>query len=81
MVTIPIKVGNEVVAVLQLLNKVTGDFNDNDMENMKDFSLFCGLALHISKMYEKMFRSEQKCRITMEIMLHHNLASEADVLE
>lgn len=32
-------------------------------------------------MYEKMFRSEQKCRITMEIMLHHNLASDADVIE
>ncbi|EUB64062.1 cAMP and cAMP-inhibited cGMP 3',5'-cyclic phosphodiesterase [Echinococcus granulosus] len=81
MVTAPIRVRNEVVAVLQLFNKTPGEFDTNDVENIKDFSVFCGLALYISKMYEKMFRSEQKCRITMEIMLHHNLASDSDVVE
>ncbi|KAL5107671.1 putative 3'5'-cyclic phosphodiesterase pde-5 [Taenia crassiceps] len=81
MVTAPIKVRNEVVAVLQLFNKTPGEFDTNDVENIKDFSAFCGLVLYISKMYEKMFRSEQKCRITMEIMLHHNLASDSDVVE
>ncbi|KAL5968128.1 putative 3'5'-cyclic phosphodiesterase pde-5, partial [Taenia solium] len=81
MVTAPLKVRNEVVAVLQLFNKTPGEFDTNDVENIKDFSVFCGLALYISKMYEKMFRSEQKCRITMEIMLHHNLASDSDVVE
>ncbi|VDM32090.1 unnamed protein product [Hydatigera taeniaeformis] len=79
--TVPIKVRNEVVAVLQLFNKTPGEFDTNDVENLEDFSVFCGLVLYISKMYEKMFRSEQKCRITMEIMLHHNLASDNDVVE
>lgn len=28
-----------------------------------------------------MDRSEQKCRVTMEIMLHHNIATDKDVEE
>lgn len=38
-----------VLAVLQLLNKTTGDFDRNDTENIKDFMIFCGLVLQIGK--------------------------------
>ncbi len=31
--------------------------------------------------FDKMLRAEQKCRITMEIMLEHNLVTAADVTE
>lgn len=42
---------------------------------------FCGLALHHAKLYDKIRRSEQKYKVTLEVLSYHSAASTEDVKE
>ena len=43
------------------------------------FSTYCGLALHHAKLYEKIRRSEQKYRVSLEVLSYHNASSVDEV--
>ena len=43
------------------------------------FAVYCGLALHHAKLYDKIARSEQKYRVAMEVLSYHNTCSDAEV--
>ena len=45
------------------------------------FSIYCGLALHHAKLYEKIRRSEQKYRVALEVLSYHNASSVDEVEE
>lgn len=43
------------------------------------FAVYCGLALHHAKLYDKIRRSAQKYRVALEVLSYHNTASEEEV--
>ena len=52
-----------------------------DEEAFEIFSTYCGLALHHAKLYEKIRRSEQKYRVSLEVLSYHNASSVDEVEE
>ena len=34
--------------------------------------MYCGLGLHHAKLYDKIRRSEQKCKVAFEVLAYHN---------
>ena len=52
-----------------------------DEEAFEMFSTYCGLALHHAKLYEKIRRSEQKYRVSLEVLSYHNASSVNEVEE
>lgn len=43
------------------------------------FAIYCGLALHHAKLYDKIRRSEQKYRVALEVLSYHNTSTEDDL--
>jgi cAMP and cAMP-inhibited cGMP 3',5'-cyclic phosphodiesterase 10 len=43
------------------------------------FAVYCGLALHHAKLYDKIARSEQKYRVAMEVLSYHSTCSDTEV--
>jgi cAMP and cAMP-inhibited cGMP 3',5'-cyclic phosphodiesterase 10 len=43
------------------------------------FAVYCGLALHHAKLYDKIARSEQKYCVALEVLSYHNTCSDAEV--
>lgn len=52
-----------------------------DEQAFEMFAVYCGLALHHAKLYDKIARSEQKYRVALEVLSYHNTSSEAEVNE
>lgn len=59
-----------------MVNKHTGTFNSEDEEAFEMFAVYCGLALHHAKLYDKIKRSEQKYRVALEVLSYHNTCTE-----
>ncbi|XP_067002756.2 probable 3',5'-cyclic phosphodiesterase pde-5 isoform X2 [Anabrus simplex] len=75
----PIFIRGNVIGVVQMVNKHVGTFTKEDEEAFEMFAVYCGLALHHAKLYEKIARSEQKYRVALEVLSYHNTCSEAEV--
>ena len=45
------------------------------------FAVYCGLALHHAKLYDKIRRSEQKYKVALEVLSYHNSSSAIEVDE
>lgn len=43
------------------------------------FAIYCGLALHHAKLYDKIRRSEQKYKVALEVLSYHNSSSVSEV--
>ena len=76
----PIKIQGCIIGVMQMVNKVGGGhFTSKDEESFQIFSIFCGLALHHAKLYDKIRRSEQKLKVTHEVLSYHNTATREEM--
>ncbi|XP_058455487.1 probable 3',5'-cyclic phosphodiesterase pde-5 isoform X2 [Malaya genurostris] len=75
----PIFIRGNVIGVVQMINKRIGYFNKEDEEAFEMFAVYCGLALHHAKLYDKIRRSEQKYRVALEVLSYHNTCSEKEV--
>ncbi|XP_055596828.1 probable 3',5'-cyclic phosphodiesterase pde-5 isoform X2 [Uranotaenia lowii] len=75
----PIFIRGNVIGVVQMVNKRTGYFNKEDEEAFEMFAIYCGLALHHAKLYDKIRRSEQKYRVALEVLSYHNTCTEQEV--
>ncbi|KAB7502300.1 putative 3',5'-cyclic phosphodiesterase pde-5 [Armadillidium nasatum] len=74
----PILIRKSVIGVVQMINKTTGKFTKEDEESFETFAIYCGLALHHAKLYDKIRRSEQKYKVALEIMSYHANCAEDD---
>ncbi|XP_071053628.1 probable 3',5'-cyclic phosphodiesterase pde-5 isoform X2 [Onthophagus taurus] len=72
----PIYIRGSIIGVVQMVNKHTGMFNKEDEEAFEMFAVYCGLALHHAKLYDKIRRSEQKYRVALEVLSYHNSCNE-----
>ncbi|KAI0213878.1 putative 3',5'-cyclic phosphodiesterase pde-5 [Lamellibrachia satsuma] len=75
----PINIRGSVIGVVQMVNKLTGVFTKDDEESFEMFAVYCGLALHQAKLYEKVRRSEQKYKVALDVLSYHNQATEEEV--
>ena len=48
-----------MIGVVQMVNKADGPFTQADEDSFATFAVYCGLALHHAKLYDKIRRSEQ----------------------
>ncbi|XP_059475966.1 probable 3',5'-cyclic phosphodiesterase pde-5 isoform X1 [Neocloeon triangulifer] len=76
----PIFIRGITIGVVQMVNKRCGLFTKEDEEAFETFAVYCGLALHHAKLYEKIQRSEQKYRVALDVLSYHNTCSEDEVL-
>ncbi|XP_043242921.1 probable 3',5'-cyclic phosphodiesterase pde-5 [Amphibalanus amphitrite] len=71
-----------VIGVVQMVNKTTGAyFTKADEENFEFFAVYCGLALHHAKLYDKIRRSEQKYKVALEVLSYHNSCTDQEVAD
>ena len=65
----PICIRGTVIGVVQMVNKKGPEemFTKQDEESFKTFAVYCGLALHHAKLYDKIRRSEQKHKVSFKI--------------
>ncbi|XP_052274337.1 probable 3',5'-cyclic phosphodiesterase pde-5 isoform X2 [Dreissena polymorpha] len=74
----PIYIRGSIIGVVQMVNKLQGTFTKSDEESFETFAIYCGLALHHAKLYEKIRRSEQKYRVALEVLSYHSQSSEEE---
>ncbi|KAK2187073.1 hypothetical protein NP493_178g03057 [Ridgeia piscesae] len=77
----PISIRGCVIGVVQMVNKLTGIFTQDDEEAFDMFAVYCGLALHQAKLYEKVRRSEQKYKVALDVLSYHNQATPDEVTQ
>ncbi|XP_069675140.1 probable 3',5'-cyclic phosphodiesterase pde-5 isoform X3 [Periplaneta americana] len=77
----PIFIRGNIIGVVQMVNKRSGDFTKEDEEAFEMFAVYCGLALHHAKLYDKIARSEQKYRVALEVLSYHNTCTEVEVTQ
>ena len=53
----------------------------DDEEAAEAFAVYCGLALHHAKLYDKIHRSEQKHKVALEVLSYHNSSSTSELEE
>ncbi|KAF5297415.1 hypothetical protein FQR65_LT01346 [Abscondita terminalis] len=75
----PIFIRGSIIGVVQMVNKHSGYFTKDDEEAFEMFAVYCGLALHHAKLYDKIRRSEQKYRVALEVLSYHNCCTEEEV--
>nr|CAI5850668.1 unnamed protein product [Callosobruchus analis] len=61
-----------------MVNKRTGYFTKEDEEAFEMFAVYCGLALHHAKLYDKIRKSEQKYKVALEVLSYHNTCTEEE---
>ncbi|GFG29788.1 hypothetical protein Cfor_03292 [Coptotermes formosanus] len=76
----PIFIRGNIIGVVQMVNKHSGVFTKEDEEAFEMFAVYCGLALHHAKLYDKIARSEQKYCVALEVLSYHNTCSDAEVV-
>ncbi|CAF3765114.1 unnamed protein product [Rotaria magnacalcarata] len=67
----PIMIQGHVIGVVQMVNKRNGHFTKSDEESFETFAVYCGLALHHASLYDRIRRSEQKCKVALEVLSYH----------
>lgn len=75
----PIYIRNAIIGVVQMVNKKGGVFTKQDEKAFEMFAVYCGLALHHAKLYDKINRSEQKYKVALEVLSYHNTCTEEEV--
>lgn len=75
----PIFIRGSVIGVVQMVNKRSAYFTIEDQEAFEMFAVYCGLALHHAKLYDKIRRSAQKYRVAIEVLSYHNTSSDEEV--
>ncbi|CAG9768016.1 unnamed protein product [Ceutorhynchus assimilis] len=75
----PIYIRGSIIGVVQMVNKHSGCFTTDDEAAFKTFAVYCGLALHHAKLYDKIKKSEQKYKVALEVLSYHNTCTEEEV--
>ncbi|KHN74347.1 putative 3',5'-cyclic phosphodiesterase pde-5 [Toxocara canis] len=75
----PIFIRGSVIGVVQMVNKNDGSFTKQDECSFETFAVYCGLALHHAKLYDRIKRSEQKYRVALEVLAYHSVCNKDEV--
>jgi cAMP and cAMP-inhibited cGMP 3',5'-cyclic phosphodiesterase 10 len=75
----PVFIRGSIIGVVEMVNKRAGYFSKEDEEAFETFAVYCGLALHHAKLYDKIRRSEKKYRVALEVLSYHNTCTEDEL--
>lgn len=76
----PIFIRGSLIGVVEMVNKRVGaGFTKEDEEAFETFAMYCGLALHHAKLYDKIRRSEKKYRVALEVLSYHNGCTDDEI--
>ncbi|VDN52735.1 unnamed protein product [Dracunculus medinensis] len=75
----PIFIRGTVIGVVQMVNKANGPFTKQDERAFETFAVYCALALHHAKLYDKIKRSEKKYRVALEVLTYHSTCTREEV--
>lgn len=75
----PILSRGSVIGVVQMVNKKSGTFTAEDEKAFETFAVYCGLALHHTKLFDQIKKSEHKYRVALEVLSYHNSCTEDEV--
>ena len=53
----------DVVGVVQMVNKRSGSFDATDEKTFAGFAIFCGLGIQAVRLYEETKRSEMRAKV------------------
>ena len=59
-----------------MVKKKRGVFSKEDEQAFETYAIYCGLALHHAKLYDKIRRSEQKYNVALEVLSYYNTCDE-----
>ncbi|XP_064603088.1 cGMP-specific 3',5'-cyclic phosphodiesterase-like isoform X2 [Liolophura sinensis] len=69
-----------IIGVTQLINKQNGTpFNENDVNIIEAFSIFCGLGIHNCTMYENACKLMAKQKVALEVLSFHASAQNENI--
>ncbi|KAL5280497.1 hypothetical protein ACFFRR_004462 [Megaselia abdita] len=68
-----------IIGVVQMVNKRNGFFTEEDEKAFEMFAVYCGLAVHHTKLYDKIRKSEQKYKVALEVLSYHSTCAESEV--
>lgn len=74
----PIYIRGSIIGVVQMVNKQSGFFTSDDEAAFETFAIYCGLALHHAKLYDKIKKSEQKYKVALDVLSYHNTCTEEE---
>ncbi|XP_050513752.1 probable 3',5'-cyclic phosphodiesterase pde-5 isoform X1 [Diabrotica virgifera virgifera] len=74
----PIYIQGHIIGVVQMVNKHKGNFTKKDEEAFETFAVYCGLALHHAKLYDKIRKSQQKYKVALDVLSYHNTCTEEE---
>lgn len=77
----PIFIRGTVIGVMQMVNKMNSVFSKEDEKAFEMFAVYGGLALHHAKLYDKIHRTIQRYKVTLDVLSYHNTSSQEGVLE
>ncbi|XP_054716630.1 cGMP-specific 3',5'-cyclic phosphodiesterase-like isoform X2 [Uloborus diversus] len=67
---------NKVIGVAQLVNKSKGQvFTECDISTLEAFSMFCGLGIYNTQMYENVTKLMAKQKVALEVLSYHASSS------
>ena len=77
----PIYIKDRIIGVVELVNKKGGCFTKKDEQAFQMFAVYCGLGLHNAKLYDRLWKSEQRYKVAMEILSYHATPKEDEVAD
>ena len=77
----PIYIKDRIIGVVELVNKKGGCFTKKDEQAFQTFAVYCGLALHNAKLYDRLWKSEQRYKVAMEILSYHATPKEDEIAD
>ncbi|CAG9827483.1 unnamed protein product [Diabrotica balteata] len=67
---------NKIIGVIQLINKFNDlPFTQNDENFVEAFSIFCGMGIHNTRMYEAATTAVAKQKVILDVLSYHATAS------
>ncbi|XP_014253887.1 dual 3',5'-cyclic-AMP and -GMP phosphodiesterase 11A-like [Cimex lectularius] len=81
LLAMPIRNSNyQIIGVATIINKLTGDpFDENDEQLFEAFTIFCGLGIHNTIMYNEVEKAMARQKVTIEVLSYHATASNKEV--
>ncbi|XP_077862679.1 dual 3',5'-cyclic-AMP and -GMP phosphodiesterase 11A-like, partial [Saccoglossus kowalevskii] len=69
-----------IIGVAQIVNRTDGCvFDDNDEQLFEAFTIFCGLGINNTIMYNEMSKAVAKQKVALEVVSYHACATQYDV--
>ncbi|KAK4325067.1 hypothetical protein Pmani_004338, partial [Petrolisthes manimaculis] len=81
MLAMPIRNRNfQIIGVAKIINKLNGQpFDENDEQLFEAFTIFCGLGINNTMMYNELEKAMARQKVAIEVLSYHATASNEEI--